>query len=80
MDAVALHVTKNALVESGGLDDKTVVPLILGIWGGKGQGKTFQVELTLMKLGAEVVTMSAGEVRGVLGGREKRKRGRKQKG
>ena len=80
MDAVALHVTKNALVESGGLDDKTVVPLILGIWGGKGQGKTFQVELTLKKLGAEVVTMSAGEVRGVLGGREKRKRGRKQKG
>ena len=62
MDAVALHVTKNALVEVGGLDDKAVVPLILGIWGGKGQGKTFQVELTLKKLGAEVVTMSAGEM------------------
>ena len=62
MDAVALHVTKNALIETGGLDDKTVVPLILGIWGGKGQGKTFQVELTLKKLGAEVVTMSAGEM------------------
>ena len=62
MDAVALHVTKNALVEAGSLDDKTVVPLILGIWGGKGQGKTFQVELTLKKLGAEVVTMSAGEM------------------
>ena len=81
MDAVALHVTKNALVETGGLDDKTVVPLILGVWGGKGQGKTFQVELTLKKLGAEVVTMSAGEVRkerGV-GEREKKRNARRRR-
>ncbi len=27
------------------------VPLILGIWGGKGQGKSFQCELVMSKLG-----------------------------
>ena len=38
------------------------VPLILGIWGGKGQGKSFQTELAFRKLGVEAVVMSAGEL------------------
>ena len=29
------------------------MPLILGIWGGKGQGKTFQCNLAYKKLGEE---------------------------
>ncbi|KAK6943004.1 hypothetical protein RJ641_028381 [Dillenia turbinata] len=31
--------------------DKLVVPLIFGIWGGKGQGKSFQCELVFAKMG-----------------------------
>jgi hypothetical protein len=38
------------------------VPLILGIWGGKGQGKTFQTELAYKKLGIAPIVMSAGEL------------------
>lgn len=38
------------------------VPLILGIWGGKGQGKSFQTELIFQTLGVEPVIMSAGEL------------------
>jgi len=33
-----------------------------GIWGGKGQGKTFQVELIFKALGVEPVILSAGEM------------------
>jgi hypothetical protein len=33
-----LHVVKNWLVDNGWLDHTIRVPLILGIWGGKGQG------------------------------------------
>ena len=38
------------------------VPLILGIWGGKGQGKTFQCTLAYKKLGINPIVMSAGEL------------------
>uniref|UniRef100_A0A0D9WAL7 Ribulose bisphosphate carboxylase/oxygenase activase, chloroplastic n=1 Tax=Leersia perrieri TaxID=77586 RepID=A0A0D9WAL7_9ORYZ len=39
------------------------IPLILGrIWGGKGQGKTFQTELIFRAMGVEPVIMSAGEL------------------
>ena len=38
------------------------VPLILGIWGGKGQGKTFQCTLAYKKLGIAPIVMSAGEL------------------
>jgi len=38
------------------------VPLILGIWGGKGQGKTFQCNLAYKKLGIAPIVMSAGEL------------------
>merc|ERR1711907_651185 len=35
---------------------------ILGVWGGKGQGKTFQTELSFKKLGITPIVMSAGEL------------------
>ena len=38
------------------------MPLILGIWGGKGQGKAFQVELAFKRLGISPIVMSAGEL------------------
>ena len=41
------HIAKNFLDLP-----KIKVPLILGIWGGKGQGKTFQCNLAYKKLGA----------------------------
>ncbi|KAK1274826.1 hypothetical protein QJS04_geneDACA004040 [Acorus gramineus] len=52
------HIVKNYIVQQ--LDVK--VPLILGIWGGKGQGKTFQTELIFRAMGVEPVIMSAGEL------------------
>lgn len=33
-----------------------------GIWGGKGQGKSFQTELIFQVMGIEPVIMSAGEL------------------
>lgn len=36
---VQMHIVKNWLVDNGGLDPSLRVPLILGIWGGKGQGE-----------------------------------------
>lgn len=38
------------------------MPLILGIWGGKGQGKTFQCSLAYKKMGIAPIVMSAGEL------------------
>lgn len=34
----------------------------IGIWGGKGQGKTFQCNLAFKKLGIAPIVMSAGEL------------------
>ncbi|EFN56322.1 hypothetical protein CHLNCDRAFT_144763 [Chlorella variabilis] len=62
LEKIALHIAKNFLLEFGALDSATRVPLILGIWGGKGQGKTFQTELCFKKLGVEPIIMSAGEL------------------
>merc|ERR1712118_530383 len=45
-DKFTIHVAKNFLKLP-----KIKVPLILGIWGGKGQGKTFQCDLAYKKLG-----------------------------
>ncbi|KAI4364151.1 hypothetical protein MLD38_020281 [Melastoma candidum] len=57
MDKVVVHIAKNFL------DLPNVkVPLILGVWGGKGQGKSFQCELVFAKMGIEPITMSAGEL------------------
>ena len=57
MDKLTLHVCKNFMKLP-----KIKVPLILGIWGGKGQGKTFQVDLVFKKLGISSIVMSAGEL------------------
>lgn len=62
LDAVTVHIVKNFLMDQQTFDPSTKVPLILGIWGGKGQGKSFQTELAFKKLGLEAVVMSAGEL------------------
>lgn len=36
--------------------------ILLGVWGGKGQGKTFQTELIFRAMDIEPVIMSAGEL------------------
>jgi pantothenate kinase-related protein Tda10 len=46
MDKLVIHVAKNFMQLPN-----IKVPLILGIWGGKGQGKSFQCELVMAKLG-----------------------------
>merc|ERR1719236_83463 len=55
LDKFTIHVAKNFLKLP-----KIKVPLILGIWGGKGQGKTFQCNLAYKKLGINPIVMSAG--------------------
>eukprot|EP01026_Neomeris_dumetosa_P044481 TRINITY_DN3751_c0_g1_i4.p1 TRINITY_DN3751_c0_g1~~TRINITY_DN3751_c0_g1_i4.p1 ORF type:complete len:418 (-),score=68.35 TRINITY_DN3751_c0_g1_i4:572-1825(-) len=57
MDKMTIHVAKNFIDIP-----KIKVPLILGVWGGKGQGKTFQCMLTYKKLGIAPLVMSAGEL------------------
>ena len=52
---ITVHIAKNFMELP-----KIKVPLILGIWGGKGQGKTFQCMLAYKKLGIGPVVMSAG--------------------
>lgn len=57
LDKLAIHITKNYL------DLPNVkVPLLLGIHGRKGEGKSFQCDLVFEKMGIEVVQMSAGEL------------------
>ena len=68
VDRVALHIAKNLLMDSTnpGVGENalglTRVPLILGIWGSKGCGKTFNLELACKALGVHPVVMSAGEL------------------
>ncbi|MCZ0898705.1 AAA family ATPase, partial [Microcoleus sp. HI-ES] len=57
LDKVAVHVTKNFLNLPG-----VRVPLILGIHGRKGEGKTFQTELVFRRMGFEPVMISGGEL------------------
>ena len=81
LDRVALHIAKNALVDKNGPWStlgtttnntypplKCEVPLLLGIWGPKGCGKSFNVELCLRALNANSVIMSAGELEDELAG------------
>ena len=57
LDKLAVHITKNFL------DLPQVrVPLILGIHGRKGEGKSFQCELVFEKMGIEVLHISGGEL------------------
>eukprot|EP00227_Mantoniella_beaufortii_P007205 CAMPEP_0197606506 /NCGR_PEP_ID=MMETSP1326-20131121/45197_1 /TAXON_ID=1155430 /ORGANISM="Genus nov. species nov., Strain RCC2288" /LENGTH=418 /DNA_ID=CAMNT_0043174429 /DNA_START=81 /DNA_END=1337 /DNA_ORIENTATION=- len=57
LDKVTVHICKNFMNLP-----KIKVPLILGVWGGKGQGKTFQSDLIFRKLGVNPIVMSAGEL------------------
>ena len=57
LDKLAVHITKNFLNLPG-----VRVPLILGIHGRKGEGKTFQCELVFEKMGIEVTMISGGEL------------------
>lgn len=57
MDKLVVHITKNFMSLPS-----IKVPLILGIWGGKGQGKSFQCELVFAKMGINPIMMSAGEL------------------
>ncbi|XP_023529775.1 ribulose bisphosphate carboxylase/oxygenase activase 2, chloroplastic-like [Cucurbita pepo subsp. pepo] len=57
MDKLVVHITKNFMSLPN-----IKVPLILGIWGGKGQGKSFQCELVFAKMGITPIMMSAGEL------------------
>jgi SpoVK/Ycf46/Vps4 family AAA+-type ATPase len=57
MDKMTVHIAKNFMDLP-----RIKVPLILGVWGGKGQGKTFQTTLVCAKLGVQPIIMSAGEL------------------
>jgi len=57
LDKLAVHITKNYLDIPG-----VRMPLILGIHGRKGEGKTFQCELVFEKMGIEVTHISGGEL------------------
>ncbi|HEY9665043.1 MAG TPA: ribulose bisphosphate carboxylase small subunit [Allocoleopsis sp.] len=57
LDKISIHITKNYLDLPG-----VKVPLILGVHGRKGEGKSFQCELAFERMGIEVVHMSAGEL------------------
>jgi len=57
LDKLAVFITKNFLNLPG-----LRVPLILGIHGRKGEGKSFQCELVFQLMGIEPVRMSAGEL------------------
>ncbi len=57
LDKLAVHITKNFIDLPG-----VRVPLILGIHGKKGEGKSFQCELVFEKMGVEAVHISAGEL------------------
>ncbi|KAK4403286.1 Ribulose bisphosphate carboxylase/oxygenase activase 1, chloroplastic [Sesamum angolense] len=57
MDKLVVHISKNFMSLPN-----IKVPLILGIWGGKGQGKSFQCELVFSKMGINPIMMSAGEL------------------
>jgi hypothetical protein len=56
---LTVHCAKNLMHKSL---KKIKVPLILGVWGGKGQGKTFQVTLAFKAMKADPIIMSAGEL------------------
>lgn len=57
LDKLAVHITKNFLDLPG-----VKVPLILGVHGRKGEGKTFQCELVFDRMKVEAIHISAGEL------------------
>lgn len=57
LDKLSVHITKNFLTLPN-----VKVPLILGVHGRKGEGKSFQCELVFERMGVQAVYMSAGEL------------------
>lgn len=57
LNALAVHITKNFLELP-----QVKLPLLLGIHGRKGEGKTFQCELVYQRMGVNVVHISGGEL------------------
>lgn len=57
LNALAVHITKNFLDLP-----QVKLPLILGIHGRKGEGKTFHCELVYQRMGVNVVHISGGEL------------------
>ncbi|MDX2099995.1 MAG: ribulose bisphosphate carboxylase small subunit [Leptolyngbyaceae cyanobacterium bins.59] len=57
LDKLAVHITKNFLTLPG-----VRVPLILGVHGRKGEGKSFQCELVFERMNVDVVHISGGEL------------------
>jgi len=57
LNKLAIHITKNFLNLPN-----VKVPLILGVHGRKGEGKSFQCELVFERMGINIVHMSAGEL------------------
>jgi len=57
LNALAVHITKNFLALP-----QVKMPLILGIHGRKGEGKTFHCELVYERMGINVVHVSGGEL------------------
>ncbi|WP_031291621.1 ribulose bisphosphate carboxylase small subunit [Leptolyngbya sp. Heron Island J] len=57
LNALAVHITKNFLDLP-----QVKMPLIFGIHGRKGEGKTFQCELVYQRMGVNVVHVSGGEL------------------
>jgi ribulose bisphosphate carboxylase small subunit len=57
LDALSLHITKNFLELPN-----VRVPLIMGVHGRKGEGKSFMCELVFKRMGMGVIYMSAGEL------------------
>ncbi|MDX2243545.1 MAG: ribulose bisphosphate carboxylase small subunit [Leptolyngbyaceae cyanobacterium bins.302] len=57
LDKISVHITKNYITLPN-----VKVPLILGVHGRKGEGKSFQCELAFQRMGINIVHMSAGEL------------------
>ncbi|MGA7936830.1 MAG: ribulose bisphosphate carboxylase small subunit [Kovacikia sp.] len=57
LDKLSVHITKNYLNLPN-----VKVPLILGIHGRKGEGKTFQCDLVFERMAVEAIHISAGEL------------------
>ncbi|MBW4481501.1 MAG: ribulose bisphosphate carboxylase small subunit [Tildeniella torsiva UHER 1998/13D] len=57
LEKLAVHITKNYLKLP-----QVKIPLLLGVHGRKGEGKTFQCELVYERMGVEVVHISGGEL------------------
>ena len=66
LERIGTFLTKNYLMHYQAktfMKKRTIVsPLVLGIWGGKGCGKSFNVELACAKLGVLPIVTSAGEL------------------